>query len=356
MISKYHIIKSNLIPGIRGKNNTPDLRKIKNTLQFLHEEFGLSRLIGEDPSFMKVVARLLLIAKMDAPVLVLGEVGTEKELFAQAIHYLSQRKDNQFFSVNCSVIPLALIESELFGQIKNKNSDAQAIQKGYLAKAEGGTLFLNELDSIPVTAQSKLLSLLKKKRYKPLNGKQFFSANVRLIASSNINLLHPGTNGYFKKELIDQLREFSIIIPPLRTRKSDIPIFVNSYIDKYSKLYKLPLKRISKAAMLKLMFYHWPGNVRELENVIHQCVLLSSKSTIEPENIIMQSDLDFQDIEENSYRRIKTNLIEKFERDYLAKLLFDCKGDIDRATKISKMSRRNLFRMMKKYNIARKNP
>jgi len=355
MISKHHFTKSKLIPGKRRKVDSSYFRAIDNTLQFLHEEFGMNRLIGEDPSFLKVLKRLLLIAKIDAPVLVIGEVGIEKELFAQAIHYLSQRENKPFLPVNCSTIPLALIENELFGYENLTQPDLQVSKRGYIAKAEGGTLFLNEIDSVSEEVQSKLLLLLKKSRYKTIGGTRFRAANIRLIAASNINLLHPKTNGYFSKELLSQFKEFSIIIPPLRARKSDIPVFVNYFVEKYSTLYKLPQKRFAKAATLKLLSYHWPGNIRELENVIHQAVLLSKKSIIEPENIVIQSDFDLQDMEEISYREIKTTLIEKFERDYIARLLIDCDGDLHKATKMSKMSRKNLYRIMKKYNIARKN-
>ena len=354
MLSKYNITKSKLSPGVRRKVDNSYISMVDNTLQFLHEEFGMNRLIGENPEFLKVLKRLIETAKIDAPVLVIGEVGTEKELFAQAIHYLSKRKNKPFLSVNCSTIPLNLFENELFGCEDSSQSDSQISQKGYIEKSNGGTLFLNEIDSVPDKIQSKLLLVLRKNRYKTIGGTRFRSADLRLIAASNINLLHLNTNGYFRKELLNQFKDSSLIIPPLRARKSDIPVFASYFVDKYSALYKFPRKKISKAATSKLMSYHWPGNIRELENVLHQSIRLSKTLVIEPENIIIQSDFDLQDMDEISYQEIKTNLIEKFERDYIARLLVDCNGDLKKAAQMSRMSRTSLYRMMKKYNIARK--
>lgn len=249
MITKKHITKIDSISHIRKKHSDSLISEIDNTRQLLHEKFGMSRLIGVAPSFIAVLKKVLAIATNDESVLLCGEVGTEKELFAQAIHYLSRRKDRPFLAMNCSAIPAELFESELFGHGQGTYVDSQKPQEGYIAQAKGGTLFLNEVDSISNKAQDRLFLLLQEKKYQPNGNSKFENADIRIIAASNINLLHPKANGYFRKDLLYKLDKFSLTIPPLRCRRSDIPLLANFFVEKYTELYKLKQKTFSDTAL-----------------------------------------------------------------------------------------------------------
>ena len=352
MISKKHITKNNSIPQLQKEQTESNKAEIDNTGRLRQESFGLSRLIGEAPAFNSILKRINEIAASTKSVLLLGEVGTEKELFARAIYYLSQRKDKPYIAIDCSTIPTGFIEDELFGQNQDKYNKTRRTKEGYISKAEGGTLFLNEIDSIPVNAQERLFQIFENKKYQTYKNNKSKNADVRIIAASNINLLDPKANGYFSKDLLLEFSEFIITIPPLKSRRSDIPLLVNHFIDKYSELYNLEKKIISEKALSKLMSYHWPGNIKELEYIIHQSLLECKGSVIESVDISFLSDFENQEIDEISFKENKIQLIEKFEREYLARLLLECEGNINRALNISQMSRRSFFRKMKKYKIS----
>ena len=333
-----------------------NLAEIKtDAKQFLAEKFALSKLIGNNQLFVEAIRRAVKIAQISAPVLLLGETGTGKELFARAIHHLSSRSNEPYIAVNCAAIPFELFENELFGHVKGAYTDARQQQKGYIAEAEGGTLFLDEINSLHPTVQVKLLRFLQDQEYKPLGESKPVKADVRIIAASNMNLLNPNVNTDFRKDLLYRLDVFSIRIPPLRDRRNDIPELVNHFLEKYCQKYNLPKKIIAKTAMSKLMAYDWPGNIRELENAIHKCVVLSAESVIQENQI--EIPIKYEIIDRNkkstSFSKIKTELINNFERNYITNLLFDCDGNISKAVKLARMDRKNFYRLMKKYKINR---
>jgi two-component system response regulator GlrR len=347
-------LEPELLARIRRKMDSSYNTAIDNSGEYLKEKYGISKLIGEDPSFVKVLQRLRLIARINAPVLLLGETGTGKELFASAIHFLSSRKRGPFIPVNCGTIPVQLFENELFGHTEGAYTDAKKFQKGYVAEAEGGTLFLDEVDSILPAAQVKLLRFLQERQYKPLGGSNHKTADVRIIAASNIDLLNPKAKEHFRKDLLYRLSVFSVTIPPLRDRKSDIPKLTDHFLKKYSEFFNVSKKRLSKAAIEKLMCYDWPGNIRELENVIQQCLVMSKSPTIEPNDLSIQKKLDVDVVDGNSFQEMKASIIEKFERNYVIKLLSDSQGNITRAAKLAKMPRKSLYRLMNKHDISPK--
>ena len=323
------------------------------TKQYLKEKYAFSKLIGEDPVFLESIQRTVATARIDAPVLLLGETGTGKELFARAIHYLSPRSNQPYIAVNCGAIPLELFENELFGHTKGAYTDAKKAQKGYIAEAEGGTLFLDEINSMPIPAQVKLLRFLQEHEYKPLGAAKPIKANVRIIAASNIDLLDPNIEVSFRKDLLYRLDVFSITVPPLRYRRTDIPLLTEHFIKKYSKKYNIREKKFSRSAIQKLMSYDWPGNIRELENVIQKTIVLSAQFYIDTKSIKLPKNAFCYDNNNKSFQEMKGHLIEEFERNYITNMLAECYGNINRASQLARMDRKNFYRLMKKYNITR---
>src|SRR6185503_17096456 len=193
------------------------------------------QLIGQSPVFLQQVQKISLIASCEANVLIVGETGTGKELYARAIHYGSARAGHPFMPVNCGAIPAELVENELFGHIRGAFTSASSLQVGLIEEANGGTLFLDEIDCLPVHAQVKLLRFLQEKEYRPLGSAKMRRANVRVIAASNLNLEDAVDTGKVRQDLFYRLNIISLTLPPLRDRREDIPLLARHFLGKYSR-------------------------------------------------------------------------------------------------------------------------
>src|SRR5262245_5669560 len=233
----------------------------------LKEKFcGTKMLIGESPAFVAAANKVPLVAKCDASVMISGETGTGKELFARAIHELSLRANGPFIPVNCGAIPVELVENELFGHERGAFTGAIASKLGLAQEANGGTLFLDEIDSLPLLAQVKLLRFLQEKEYRPLGSRRNVAANVRVIAASNANLARAVEAGQFRKDLYYRINVLPLKLPPLTERKEDIPLLARHFLTKHGAEGDGRKRSFAPDALLKLQQYDWPGNVRELEN------------------------------------------------------------------------------------------
>lgn len=221
-----------------------------------------------------------MVAKADSTVLILGETGTGKEMIASAIHKSSLRNNKPLVKLNCAVLPAQLAESELFGHEKGSFTGATERRIGKFELAADGTLFLDEIGELSMELQAKLLRAIQEKEIIRVGGTTVIKTDVRLIAASNRDLKKEAEDGKFRQDLYYRLHVFPIVIPPLRERKDDIPIFVNYFIKKFSQKCGKPINNISKKALKELTLYDWPGNVRELEHVIERSVLLCSGDTI----------------------------------------------------------------------------
>lgn len=284
----------NLINDLLEKNRTiekafKEITLLKNKLEEeniqLKEEYRQNALIGEIVGKSKVLKSVLRqmeqIAKADSSVLLLGETGTGKELFAKAIHKLSGRKEKIMVSINCAAIPETLIESELFGHEKGAFTGATQLKYGKFEVADKGTLFLDEVGELPLSLQPKLLRVLQEKEFERLGNNRTQKADVRLIAATNRNLENAVENGKFRSDLYYRLHVLPIVIPPLRERKDDIPLLVNSFIEKLNRKSGKKIDSISKTTLDKLMEYNWPGNIRELENVVERSHVLSTGNKLD---------------------------------------------------------------------------
>lgn len=315
---------------------------------------ALRGLIGTSPVFVRQVARVPVLARYDASVLILGETGTGKEVCAQAIHYLSARAGGPWVSVNCGAIPTELVEAELFGHVKGAYTDAHNSRKGLVHEAEGGTLFLDEIDSLPYGAQAKLLRFLQDKEYRPVGANQLVHADVRVIAATNRNPVQMAARGEFRHDLLFRLNVLTLQMPLLRDRLSDIPSLAMYFLTRAAQQWHKPAPTLSPSALRKLMAYNWPGNVRELKNVMERAVLMSSTGALTSQDIDLGGPLSGQELPdgEEPFHVAKARLIESFERSYIEHLLVSHDGNVTHAARDAQKNRRAFFELMRKYNIS----
>jgi two-component system, NtrC family, response regulator PilR len=249
---------------------------------------GLERMVGVAPSMAALFELVRSIAPTGSTVLVTGESGTGKELVAKAIHALSPRKDASFVSVNCAALSETLLESELFGHVKGAFTDAHQTKKGLFEVAHRGTLFLDEIGETPMAMQVKLLRALQEKQIRRVGGTDEVEVDVRVIAATNRPLESLVQERRFREDLFYRLNVIPIHVPPLRSRKEDIPLLAEHFLSRFSREMGKPVAKISSEAMTRLAQYAWPGNVRELENVIERAVALETSSAILPERLPRQ--------------------------------------------------------------------
>lgn len=310
---------------------------------------GFKKVIGQSPVFLDQLRRIPMIAKCDANVLIAGETGTGKELYARAIHYGSPRAGRPFVPVNCGAIPAELVENELFGHERGAYTSASTLQAGLIEEANGGTLFLDEIDCLPVFAQVKLLRFLQEKEYRPLGSAKIRRADVRIIAASNLNLEEAVAQGKMRQDLYYRLNIISLILPPLRERREDIPLLARHFLNRYSSELDKDVTDFSQEAMQLLMAHHWPGNVRELEHVIERAIVLCEGLVLEARDMVISPAV--RNGVQPSLQEAKAKEIARFERDYIHGLLSACKGNITRAAQVAKKNRRAFWQLIQKHQI-----
>ena len=275
-----------------------EVEQLKNRLQienvYLQEEIktehNFEEIIGRSAALKTILRGAEQVASSDATVLIRGETGTGKELVARAIHNLSQRKDTPLVKVNCGAIPANLVESELFGHEKGAFTGALQRRIGRFEMADGGTIFLDEVGELPSDTQVKLLRVLQDGEFERVGSSKPVKVDVRVIAATNRNLSAAIKEGAFRPDLFYRLNVFPLDMPPLRERKTDIPLLVNFFINKFGKKMGKDIKGVSKATLERMESYSWPGNVRELQNVIERAVVTASGSTIEIDDSILGAD------------------------------------------------------------------
>jgi len=267
----------------------PDAELIAAVLEAVAEESHA--IVCQDPAMTAVLRLADQIAPSDASILITGESGTGKELMARYIHRKSRRADQPFVAVNCAAIPENLLESELFGHEKGAFTGAVARRIGKFEEANGGTLLLDELSEMHPRLQSKLLRAIQEKEIDRVGGSAPVKINVRLIATSNRNLEAEVQAGNFREDLFFRLNVLNIRLPSLRERPLDIPMVAEHFIRKYSEANGLPEKKLAPETLQLLMVHHWRGNVRELENTMHRAVLLSRGETIQPDAVMLTSQM-----------------------------------------------------------------
>jgi len=308
-------------------------------------------IVGESPCFLQVIEQIPLLADCQATVLISGETGSGKEVMARAIHYQSARSGKPFIPVNCGALPDHLFENELFGHFKGAYTDASSAQQGLIAEAEEGTLFLDEVDALSQSGQVKLLRFLQNGEYRPLGSSRSFTANVRIIAATNSDLLERVKAKLFREDLYYRLNALSVMIPPLRERNEDIVHLANHFLTQHAGERYSERRAISSEALSKLMAYDWPGNVRELESVILRALVLTASPTLQAEDIKLLQQSPKPLHENTLFREAKTNLIQSFEFSYLTNLLAAHHGNITHAAMAAGKQRSTLQRLLRKYSL-----
>ncbi len=306
---------------------------------------GFGGLIGVSPKMQRVYKLIEKVSQHNYPVLILGESGTGKELVARSIHFLGPRRQKPFVPVDCSALVPTLIESELFGYVKGAFTGALHAKQGLLEAAEGGTLFLDEIGDLPVDLQAKLLRALQEREVKPVGSTERIPIHVRVIAATHRDLESAIRSGSFRQDLYFRLNVVQIKLPPLRERKSDIPLLVNAFLEKYSDPERA-VRTISEEAMRRLMAYDWPGNVRELENAIERALALGSGP------ILHMADLP-SNLQYASGERLPENNelvpLEELERRAIFRALRETGGDKLAAARLLGIGKTTLYRKLKQY-------
>lgn len=335
-----------ILPRIRrllaGKQET----QVKHILQRTGE-----KLRGKSAAFLEEIKKIPPVAGCDACVLISGETGTGKELFARAIHDAGPRAKKSFVAASCGALPLELVENELFGHVRGAFTGAHLTQSGLICEAEGGTLFLDEIDCLPLLAQAKLLRFIQEREYRPLGHAKPHRADVRIIASTNIDLEKAVEKGDFRQDLYYRLNVVPFSIPPLRDRKMDIPILAEHFLARFSSRHNRETEAFSAEALAKMMTYHWPGNVRELENAVERAVIFSQSKTVHEGDIALQ-----QPVAKTSYSGSYSEAKKQFTIDFIEKTLAVHGGNISAAARAANKDRRAFWELMRQYGIQAQRP
>ncbi len=329
--------------------------------------YKLDQMVAQSPAMLKIFQLIPRIASSPSSVLITGESGTGKELVARAIHNLGDRKDMPFVAVNCGGIPETLLESELFGHKKGAFTGAHTDKQGLFAIANKGTIFLDEIGELPMLLQVKLLRVVQQRSFIPIGSTTPIQVDCRIIAATNRNLEQEVMNGNFREDLYYRLNVIQIRMPPLRERKEDIPLLVQYFLDKYSKLHGKNVQGISNFALNALMEYPFPGNVRELENIIERSVALSTSSLILPESLYIakqkhkaqfsSSSVDIMGKEQKPHYTLPPEginldaFLEEIEKDLLMQALHRTNGKKKEAAKLLGMNFRSFRYRLAKYEI-----
>lgn len=331
--------------------NAVQARRLRNENLEFKRQFSVSAVLtGESVPVKALRQQIRLMAPTNGRVLIYGESGTGKELIARAIHAESPRRDSVFVELNCAAIPEDHIESEIFGSRHGAQPGGPPEQRGTLERADGGSLFLDEVGDMSLKTQAKMLSALDDQLFTPVGGSQTIRVDVRLIASTNKDLEEEIAKGNFREDLFYRLNVVPFFVPPLRERKQDIPLLAREFLAEFGRQYGRPRMEISEEALEALQQYHWPGNVRELKNVIERMLILNPRTLrIERKQLPplthksgLRSTEDFSSLQQAR---------DAYERDYILKKIEEARNNVSRAAELLGLERSHLYRKMKTLGI-----
>jgi DNA-binding NtrC family response regulator len=338
-----YIIKPFLVDDVINiVNRALEKRNLMKQVTYLRNELERVRpfdeIIGEDEKTNKIFDLISSIADSDGAVLIQGESGTGKELVARAIHRLSPRKDQPFVVIACAAIPPTLVESELFGYHKGAFTGALRTTLGKLEIANKGTVFLDDIDTLDVNMQAKLLRVIQEKEFERLGTTKVIKLDVRFLAASNKDLTQLIQAGAFREDLFYRLNVLPIQLPPLRHRKKDIPLLIEHFLRINAKRTGKPAKTFSKDAVKALMEYDWPGNVRELQNLVERCF------TISRDSVIQLQDISILSVAKPKIKGVNLkDAVDAFEQEYIGEVLESVGGNRTQAALILEIHRNTLL-------------
>ncbi len=321
-------------------------------------DFPLPDFVGRHPKILEIFGLIMSIRNTDSTVLITGESGTGKEVVARAIHTLSPRRKQPWVAINCSAIPGTLLESELFGHVKGAFTGATQNRSGRFQLAGSGTLFLDEISDLSFDLQAKILRAIQNRVYEPVGSPYSLTLDARIIAATNQDLDAAVNEKRFRQDLFYRLNVIPIYIPPLRARKSDIPLLVRNFLERFCKVNGKNFHGVSEEAMQMLMQYHWPGNVRELENLMERVVVLKKG-----EGIIEPKDLPVQNFSNVQLDRFVANValpdagidfneaVNEFENELILQALQKTEGNKNRAATLLNLNRTTLVEKLKRKGL-----
>jgi len=315
----------------------------------LHERYELHNLVGSSRSMQAVYEQVAQVAPLATTVLIRGESGTGKELVAHAIHYGSPRANKPFVKVSCAALPESLIESELFGYEPGAFTDARAQKKGRFELASGGTIFLDEIGELTPQTQVKLLRVLQEREIERLGGVQAVKVNVRVVAATNKDLEQAVKAGGFREDLYYRLNVYSIYLPPLRERRTDIPLLADHFVEKHAAAHGKEVRRIATSAIDMLMSYHWPGNVRELENCIERAVVVCDGGAIHAHHL--PPTLQTAEVSGTLPRQSLKEALDAYEKDLVQDALKSARGNRALAARLLHTTERILGYAVRKHRV-----
>lgn len=323
-------------------NRSLEKHRLLREVTYLKDELErfqpFEKIVGQDPKMQEIFELISTITESDGAVLIQGESGTGKELAARAIHRLGSRKEQPFVVINCAAIPETLMESEIFGHNKGAFTGASSIKVGKLEIANKGVVFLDDVDTLDISMQAKLLRVIQEKEFERLGSTKLIKIDVRFIAASNKNLKHLAETGKFREDLFYRLNVFPIELPPLRERRGDIPHLLDHFLEMYSKQNGKPLKKFSPgAAKILAEHYDWPGNVRELQNLVERLATITRGNVIFPKSVSSFS-IDKKEVKDMPLKEA----VDLFEKEFINDVLKKVSGSRKEAARILGIHRNTL--------------
>jgi Nif-specific regulatory protein len=315
----------------------------------LTERYDIRNLVGSSRPMQTVYEQVAQVAPSSTTVMIRGESGTGKELVAHAIHYSSPRAKKPFVKVSCAALPESLVESELFGYEPGAFTDARAQKKGRFELAHGGTIFLDEIGELTPSTQVKLLRVLQEREFERLGGVAPIKVNVRVVAATNKDLEQAVKAGTFREDLYYRLNVYSIYLPPLRERKTDIPLLADHFIDKHAAAHGKDVRRIATSAIDMLMSYHWPGNVRELENCLERAVVVCDAGAIHAHHL--PPTLQTAEVSGTLARQSLKEAVDAYEKDLVQDALKSARGNRAKAARLLHTTERILGYAVRRHHI-----
>ncbi len=310
------------------------------------------KIIGKSRAMKEIFKAIGVLSENRVTVLIEGETGTGKELIARAIHFNSPFRNHPFQAINCSTIVGPLLESELFGHEKGAFTGASGLKRGKFELAGQGTIFLDEVEEIPLELQSKLLRFLQEKEFERLGGEKRIRSNARVIAATNKDLSRMVEKGTFREDLFYRLKVATLKVPPLRERKSDIPLLVEHFLKKINLELHKPIKQVEGVALRKMMDYDWPGNVRELENVLIHASIHTQGEVLLEEFIAPLLGMKFNESNHSTALSQREFNLKSLEKDVIAKVLHETHWHFGKTCEVLGISRPTLRQKLKVYNLS----
>lgn len=326
-------------------------REVRELRAEVRGRYNFSNIVGRSKPMQQLFEVIKRIAaRRDASALIIGSTGTGKELVARAIHYNSDRKDAPFMPINCSAIPDTLLESELFGHQKGAFTGAHETRRGLIEEAQGGTVFLDEINTLSPNLQVKLLRVLQERIVRKVGGRENIPIDIRLVSASNQDLEEAVRMGEFRQDLFYRLNVVPVRLPDLKDRREDIPPLVHHFLQKFAQQHGEPERRFSSEAMRVLMTHAWPGNVRELENAVEHALTMGRGETLLPEDLPASVTAPERDIvHEASLDEVS---LAEVERRYILRVLEKMGSHQIKTAKVLGIDRRTLYRRLRQYGYA----